>query len=335
MSGAWRGLVVVSICVACVDEAPDGGEEAGTLGVDDSGSSGSPDPSTSTTSTTSPPDTSSSSESSESGDTVDPDAPEPIIPQPEGECPELVSGMQFIGGLDTMIVAGTPGDTKGPLLLYWHGTGSSPMFELPNLIPTQQGDEILAEGGIIVAPQSNGQDRGGFTPNGVWYEGTDGEGGDLAWADHIVACAVQNHNIDPRRIYTTGCSAGGLMSGGLALKRSNYIAAVATNSGGIIVGGVELLQDPTRIPAVFTMHGGNDDVVLVNFTQTSAALDNAVTEAGGFAVDCNHGGGHCVAPDDLRVAAWEFLEAHTFGRLPSPYESGLPEDFPDYCKIWE
>lgn len=32
----------------------------------------------------------------------------------------------------------------------------------------------------------------------LWFES------DLEYADHLVACAVQNHNIDPRRIYVAG-----------------------------------------------------------------------------------------------------------------------------------
>ncbi len=321
----------------CTDD--DAGEPAEdtTAGVDD-GSETSSTPGTSSTTAATGSTSTSSDPSTTDAETTDdsgtPDGPEPTIPEPQGECPEFVTGTQTIDGLSTMIVAGTPGPTKGPLVLYWHGTGSNPDFEVPAAIPTSVGDEILAEGGIIVAPLSDGTDRGGFTPNGVWFEGTDGEGGDLDWADHIVACAVANHNIDPRRIYTTGCSAGGLMASGLAVKRSGYIAAATPNSGGIIVADPELLQDPMRVPAVMTMHGGTSDTVLVNFGQTSAALDGLIVGAGGFAVDCNHMMGHCLAPEDLRLAAWEFMKAHPFGRAPSPYVNGLPESFPSYCTIY-
>jgi poly(3-hydroxybutyrate) depolymerase len=36
---------------------------------------------------------------------------------------------------------------------------------------------------------------------------------DFKVADLIVVCGVKGHNIDPKRIYTTGCSAGGLHAG--------------------------------------------------------------------------------------------------------------------------
>ncbi len=124
------------------------------------------------------------------------------------------------------------------------------------------------------------------------------------------------------------------MASGLALKRSNYIAAATPNSGGIVFGGAELLQDPARVPAMLTMHGGAADTVVVNFGVTSATLNNIIVGAGGLAVDCNHMVGHCAAPLELREAAWAFLDAHPYGVSPSPLEGGLSDEFPDYCSLW-
>jgi poly(3-hydroxybutyrate) depolymerase len=256
-------------------------------------------------------------------------ATDPILPEPAGACPQFVSGTQTIGGLQTRVEAGSGG---GALLLFWHGTeGTASDVDL--FLPPMQREEILAGGGLIVAPQSNGEDRGGFSPNDIWYEGTNGEGGDLAWVDHVVACAVADHGIDPRRIYTTGCSAGGLMAGALALERSRYIAGATPNSGGI-VGARRRLQDPTRVPAVFTMHGGATDTVRINFGEASAALDEVITDAGGFAVDCDHQSGHCMADLGLRQAAWTFLKAHPFGTHPSPWADAFPPAVPAYCEAW-
>jgi len=78
---------------------------------------------------------------------------------------------------------------------------------------------------------------------------------DIGWAGAyvdpvlvIVACAVRDHGIDPRRIYTTGCSAGGLQAGCMAAQRSSYIAASAPNSGGIVFP--QTIEDPSRVPAI-------------------------------------------------------------------------------------
>ena len=226
------------------------------------------------------------------------------------------------------MLAGTPGATPGPLLFVWHGTGGNGETGLRQL-PSTVLDTVVAIGGLVVSPSDDGTEREGPSPNGVWYEGSD-----LEYADHIVACAVRDHNIDPARIYTTGCSAGGLMASAFALKRSSYIAAAAPNSGGIANPRELAFQDPSRVPAIMAMHGGEDDTVIVNFGETSARLLDFVTAAQGFGVECNHQSGHCGASEALYEAAWEFFEAHPFGTKPSPYADGLPGDFPAYCEIW-
>jgi hypothetical protein len=129
----------------------------------------------------------------------------PRIPEPMGECPTFTTGTATIAGLRTRIEAGTPGDTKGALLFAWHytaGTSGAAMSGVPSAVR----NEITAGGGIVVAPQGN-VGGGGRTdiapPTGAWFIE------DLDYADHVVACAVMNHNIDPNRIHATGCSARG------------------------------------------------------------------------------------------------------------------------------
>jgi predicted esterase len=254
---------------------------------------------------------------------------DPVIPAPSGPCPEFRTGTQTILGLSTEIVAGEPVATKGPLLFTWHGTGGSgrqALFQLPQSVQR----DITARGGIVIAPSDNGQTRAGQDVTfvlGVWYDGAD-----LAYADQIVACAVQNHNIDPRQIYVTGCSAGGLMAGVMSLERSSYVAAAAPNSGGITAPTFRI-EDPAHVPAVMTMHGGSTDNVIVNFGDTSRQLISTLSPLGAFLVDCNHESGHCGAPASLHEMAWEFMKAHPFGTRPSPYAGGLPADFPEICAI--
>ena len=254
--------------------------------------------------------------------------PTPVIPQTDGACPEFVSGSHEIMGLQTAIVAGAPGATKGPLLFTFHGTngtGDRALLQLPQSVR----EDIVAQGGIVIAPSDNGQVREGQDVTlvlGVWYDVAD-----LRYADHIVACAVQNHTIDPRQIYVTGCSAGGLMAGVMSVARSSYVAAAAPNSGGVVQ--TIPLEDPNHVPAVMTMHGGSGDTVIVNFGDMSHNLQNILVPAGGFVVECNHGMGHCRAPAELHQRAWDFMKAHPFGTQPSPYEAALPGDFPSYCAI--
>ncbi|MBV9948739.1 MAG: hypothetical protein JOZ69_17965 [Myxococcales bacterium] len=54
---------------------------------------------------------------------------------------------------------------------------------------------------------------------------------------------------------------------------------------------------------------------------------------GGFAVDCNHGGGHCGAPAADIAGQWRFVKDHPFGVSPEPYANGLPTELPSYCSL--
>jgi hypothetical protein len=115
--------------------------------------------------------------------------------------------------------------------------------------------------------------------------------------------------------------------------RSNYIAAAMPNSGGEVIAG-EYPLEGKHVPSLITTHGApGSDVVVIDFSKTSATEDMDVVSKGGFAVDCNHGGGHCGAPAPDIAAQWAFCKAHPFGVSPDPYASGLPSSFPSYCTI--
>jgi poly(3-hydroxybutyrate) depolymerase len=186
--------------------------------------------------------------------------------------------------------------------------------------------EITGKGGVV-ASFSTSTGMGTNTGDAVWYTG------DFVMADQILACAVQQLNIDTRQIYTAGCSAGGLQSGAMVYSRSSYLAAAMPNSGGITFAGAFQFDDPSHIPALITTHGGSSDMVVVSFAQTSATEDNDIAAKGGYVVDCNHGGGHCGAPANDIAAQWQFCKDHPFGVSPNPYSSGLPSSFPTYCTI--
>jgi hypothetical protein len=170
---------------------------------------------------------------------------------------------------------------------------------------------------------SMGQDTG----NGVWFTG------DFAMADQILACAVKQLNIDTRQIYAAGCSAGGLQTVAMLFARSNYLAAAMPNSGGEVIAG-EFPLEGTHVPSLITTHGAmGTDMVVIDFSTASATADKDVLAKGGFAVDCNHGGGHCGAPAVDVAAQWQFCKDHPFGVSPEPYAKGLPSSFPSYCTI--
>lgn len=246
----------------------------------------------------------------------------PKIPAVSGTCPTLATGTITVLGQSVSIWAGAKSATPAPILFYWHGTGSSAM-EAQYIMGTQI-NEIVSEGGLV-ASFSTSTGQGTNTGDAVWYTG------DFAMADQILACAVQQLNIDTRKIYTAGCSAGGLQSGAMVYSRASYLAASMPNSGGIVVSFPS--DDPSHIPSVITTHGGTSDMVVVSFSQTSATLDNDIAMKGGYVVDCNHGGGHCGAPAPDIAAQWQFCKDHPYGVSPNPYSGGLPSSFPSYCTI--
>jgi predicted esterase len=258
------------------------------------------------------------------------DGPMPtMLPPTPPDCPTLATGVMMIGALEFHLWVGARSDAqKGPILIYFHGTGGTGA-SASRAIPQATIDEVLSEGGIVLSP-SGTTAVGATTGNLVWYTG------DFDVVDQAVGCAIDQLNIDTRRIYVTGSSAGGLQAGVMAYQRSGYIAASVPDSGGIVFPGQDAQQDPMHLPAVMTLHGAmGDDVVLVDFATQSLVLDRGVVAKGGFAIDCDHGGGHVASPPDLDAAGWQFMKDHPFGVSPWPYAAGLPDSFPEYCVIIE
>lgn len=253
---------------------------------------------------------------------MEPSGPEPKLPAAPASCPELATGTMNIMGEDVELFVGEKQtDKKGPILLYWHGTGST--ADEIKIFMASQLEEIQAAGGIAASFTTTTM-MGMNTGNNVWYTG------EYDVADAIVACAIQQLNIDTRRIYAAGCSAGGLQAGSMVYARASYLAAAMPNSGGDVL--ITTSDDTSHVPAIITGHGTYDkDYVILHFADVSKATDQAVANLGGFAVDCDHGGGHCGAPQDLIAAQWQFLKDHPFGIKEDPYANGLPSSFPSYC----
>lgn len=251
---------------------------------------------------------------------------DPTIPAINGACPVFKTGTVSVGGLGgiALVVGPKASGPTAPLVFYWHGTGGNSndyTFQASSLA-----NEVTSEGGILVSFQGSTGTGGDCSGTGIFSMD------DFKIADQIVACAIRDHNIDPHRIYSTGCSAGGLQTGCMATERSSYLAAAAPNSGGILVP--QTFDEPSHVPALMTMHGGTQDWVIVYFSMTSDNLDTQFKNAGGFVIDCEHGGGHCAAPAALYRSVWEFFKAHPFGVAPEPYESGIPSSFPSYCRVF-
>jgi poly(3-hydroxybutyrate) depolymerase len=250
-----------------------------------------------------------------------------MIPAVKGTCPTIASGsVTFAGQAVTVWAGAASASTHGPLVIYWYATGSSPQ-EAQWGLGQAAISEITAAGGMVAA-QAKTTATGTNTGNGVWYTG------DFDIADQVVACAVQQLHIDTRRIYAAGFSAGGLQTAWMSYARSGYLAAVTTYSGGTSGFGRPASQDSTNVPSAMVVHGASgSDVVVLDFATASANYEADIKSKGGFAMDCNHGGGHMI-PTAAVPSVWRFMKDHPFKVSPKPYVvSGIPSTFPTYCKI--
>jgi poly(3-hydroxybutyrate) depolymerase len=248
-----------------------------------------------------------------------------FIPAVQGTCPAMKTGNVTFSGQTWQLWAGTPtADQHGPLLLYWHGTGSV-SSEPVRTIGQAQIDAITGAGGLVASPEAT-TGQGTTTNNKVWYTG------DFEPADQVVACAIEQLHVSTRQIYVSGASAGGLQAVYMAYARSGYIAAAAPLSGGYLFSVMQ--QDPSNMPAAMATHGAQGtDVVIIDFAQASAKWEADVKAKGGFAIDCNTGGGHVSGPPQIGPAIWQFLKDHPFKVSPEPYHGALSSVFPSYCAI--
>lgn len=262
----------------------------------------------------------------------EPSAPMPtMLPTPTGTCPTLADGevMFAPAGIEARAVRLWMSDAAttmdGPLVFYWHGTGSSPQEALYGLGPDYVA-QVVAQGGIIVAP-AHDPAAGDFP----WWLVLGSREDDLLLADEVLACAIEQVGVDLRHIHTAGMSAGGLQTSQMSIRRSGYIASAVPYSGGIITAPPD--QEPSNPLSAMIFHGGQSDVVVLKFQQTSELYQAAIAARGGFAFTCDHGMGHSIPQGSAQASVWQFFRDHPYGTNPSPYKDGLPEGFPEYCVL--
>lgn len=251
------------------------------------------------------------------------------LPKVKGTCPNIASGNVTVNGTTAVL---TVGPKAGPMVFYWHGTGTD-ASEVDQGLPGAAAD-IRANGGVLASfNDSNGQ--GDNTGDFVWYTG------DIESADQLLACAIEKNLVDTGRIHTSGYSAGGLQSGTMLFSRSNYLASVLIYSGGPEAGGLApgttTFADPTNIPATLGAHGAaGSDWLILDFHDGTLLAEDTVKKAGGFAIDCDDNGAHTdffTIRAGVGGQAWKFFKDHPYNSKPDPYMGGLPAGYPKYCKI--
>jgi polyhydroxybutyrate depolymerase len=92
---------------------------------------------------------------------------------------------------------------------------------------------------------------------------------DVGFIRAVVTAVVKDNAADPKRIYATGISNGGMMAYRLACEASDVFAAVAP------VSAIQDLQDckPAQAVSVFHIHGEKDENVPIDGGVGKKALD--------------------------------------------------------------
>lgn len=326
-----RRLLIVAglaaLVAACGDDASTDGEGGG----------GSTDAGTTDTSTADTDgDDGGESDAGTSEDTgAEPIALEPL-PYSEGDCPTLTDGTNDLRSaeMDRQVVVYLPEQPEGAGLVFlWHGLGDTTSNFARALGAQDIADTYDV---VVVLPRITGNYAFGWP-----FLSSDDATPDVTLFDDVLACADATWDIDNTRVFTTGFSAGALMSTRLLLDRSQYLAAVVTFSGGT---GVPLREDldpiitgyttpESKIP-VLAIHGGETDSVtaVAEFMEMTLNMNDNLRSDGHLVVECDHGRGHTI-PFDPYAWALPFLFSHTVGG-ESPY-AGQPlgDAWPSYCEM--
>lgn len=248
-----------------------------------------------------------------------------VAPAYSGEaCPALPSDRVDFptgGGTRTVRVVLPPEPQGAPVVFAWHWLGGS-----PSAIVDEFDLEALAaeEGVIVVAPASDGSAY-------EWHFLDPAEGNpDLLLFDDLLACLHQTYAVDLDRVWATGMSAGGLWTSYLLVHRAQHLSAVAPFSGGLFPGVYGAPADP--IPALLTWGGPSDTYGALEFEPLNLEMSAALQADGHFVVECVHDRGHRL-PADPRGLYWPFFEAHPWGVQDEPWAAGLPEGWPEWCRL--
>ncbi|MBK7195701.1 MAG: hypothetical protein IPH80_24735 [Myxococcales bacterium] len=253
-----------------------------------------------------------------------------FVPTPTGTCPAITNGTVSFAPTGIAPRAVTlyvkDGAGPGPLVFYWHATGSSPSEVTTGLGATLT---ALVDAGAVVAVPASDPNAGQFP----WYiVNQTTRQDDFLIADEVVGCLAAAGRIDTDRVHSMGMSAGALQTTGMTFLRSSYIASVATYSGGVPSIFTPPPLDPANKSAALIFFGGaSDNVFNVDFQDAAMRFYTMLTADGHYAALCNHNMGHSI-PRDAAPSVAQFFADNPYGAWPSPYAAaGLPASFPSYC----
>jgi poly(3-hydroxybutyrate) depolymerase len=191
-------------------------------------------------------------------------------------------------------------NAPAPLLLLLHGSGRDGR----SLLDPWQG-LAKKEGIILLGLESLNRQE--------WNMGSDGP--DLVY--RVIEEARAKHNVDGRRIYVFGHSAGAIQGLALAVLESEYFAAVAVHAGVFFQEFSPFADNaPRKIPLGIWV-GTNDALFPLDAVRASRTL----LESKGFAVKLTEIRGHTHRYYDrageINKEVWAFLEEHRLAAEPN------------------
>ena len=146
------------------------------------------------------------------------------------------------------------GTYKLPMVIYIHGGGAN----YKSLYKDNLDKAAKKYGFLLVAPNAlkDGRRMMSSRWNGGKWKGGEccGDSDDVGFISDMIDQLILKYNADPKRIYATGISNGGLMVNRLGCELADKIAAIAT----VAPAAVPDLCAPSRPIPVLNIHGTGD-----------------------------------------------------------------------------
>jgi polyhydroxybutyrate depolymerase len=230
-----------------------------------------------------------------------------------------------------------------PLVFDLHGFSGSARSQMGLSFLWAEGDE---RGFITVNPQGLGNPA-------MWIDFYPGEVGQaqIAFFEAMIDYISEQLNIDPKRIYVTGMSNGGVMANYLGCEMSDTFAAIAPVAGGH--NSIETCK-PDHPISVIAIHGTEDRNIPYESTNPYAVTARYFVQAWAERNDCadaptketitekvfSESWGNCgKSPNNVEVSLYTVTggghewPGSAYG--PGPYPEGLTPDFYASAIIWD
>ena len=148
--------------------------------------------------------------------------------------------------------------TPAPLVLVFHGRGGVDR----GMMHVTQFSALAHQKGFFAAFPNGTGEVGDWTWNcgGCTAPAASGNVDDVGFTRLMIADISARQSVDPKRIFATGLSNGGVFVHRLGFELADQIAAIAPVSGGLLPGGDFVPAPPVRRVPVIEFHGTTDEM---------------------------------------------------------------------------